>query len=67
MAHFDFLLFPKLRETLEVTKLNDKETEHNIMEQLLVIIKNDFERCLQHWQEQWNKCVCTEGACFEGD
>jgi len=33
--------------------------------QLLAIPKMEFERCVQHWQELWNKCVHVKGAFFE--
>jgi len=35
-------------------------------EKLLEIPDTEFERWLQQWQEQWHKCVCDEGAYFEG-
>jgi hypothetical protein len=41
--------------------------EHNAVEYLLVTPKTESERCFQHRQQQWNKCVSAEGAYFEGD
>jgi hypothetical protein len=49
-------------------RFDDVETvEPNAMEQLLEIPKIEFQRCFHHWQDQWIKCVHTEGEYFESD
>jgi len=35
-------------------------TEHDSKGQLLAVTKCDFERCFQHWEKQWEVCLCTK-------
>jgi hypothetical protein len=63
-----FLSFLSLEESLKDKIFDDVETlELFATKQLLLISNVKFERCFQHWQEWWNKCVLAEGAYFEGE
>jgi hypothetical protein len=35
--------------------------------QLKTLTKEYFQNCSRTWQERWDKCVRSEGECFEGD
>jgi hypothetical protein len=40
--------------------------QYSMMEQVMAVPKAEFKMHFQHWQEQWNKCVCAEGAQLKG-
>jgi len=35
--------------------------------QLKTLMKKHFQNGFRKWQERWDKCVRSEGECFEGD
>jgi len=41
------------------------KTKHSM--QKLAIAKRHFQKYFGQWKDHWNKCVMSEGACFEGD
>jgi hypothetical protein len=53
---------------LKRNKFQDmEEIKRNAMKQLLAVPKSQFQKCLGQWKDCWNKCVVSEGVCFEGD
>ena len=35
--------------------------------ELDIIPVKTFQKCYQQWQHRWEKCVNSQGECFEGD
>ncbi len=68
MASCDFWLFPKLKTTLKGKRFESRE---EIMKkttaELYSIPKSTFQRRYQQWQHRWEKCVHSQGDCFESD
>jgi hypothetical protein len=58
MVPHDFLLSPKFRTRLE----NMETTKFNGMQQLLWVLKIEYEMCCQQWKSHWNKWIQAEGA-----
>lgn len=68
IAPSDFWLFPKLKKGLKGNRFDTVEDiKTNVTVELRKIPQQDFHRCFQQWQERWSKCVCSDGAYFEGD
>ena len=63
-----FLLFPQLKKTMKVRRLDYVEDIHaNATRQLRAITKSDYQRCFRQWQERWKKCIQAQGYYFERD
>jgi len=67
IAQCDFYLFPKVKMLLKGNRFQDRgnKTKHSM--QKLAIAKRHFQKYFGQWKDHWNKCVMSEGACFEGD
>jgi hypothetical protein len=44
-----------------------QDIEATTTAQLMTLTKEDFQNCFRKWQEQWDKCVRSEGEYSEGD
>jgi hypothetical protein len=64
MAPWNFWLFPKLKMPLKGTQFESRE---DATAQLGVIPQEAFQKCSQHWQDRWKKCVHYQVDYFEGD
>jgi len=68
LAPSHFWLFPTLKMGLKGTRFATMESmKSNATVELRRIPKEAFHQCFQQWQDQWSKCVCTQGSYFEGD
>ena len=66
LAPCDFFLFPRLKKVLkghwfEATENNKR----NSTKTLLHILKEEFAKYFQEWQQRWAKCVVAEGNYVE--
>jgi histone-lysine N-methyltransferase SETMAR len=68
LAPCDFLLFPMLKIQL---KGHNFGTVGNVQAAATRTLKNisieDFLHCCEEWQQRWNRCIRSQGACFEGN
>jgi hypothetical protein len=68
LAPSDFWLFRTLKIGLEGTRFATMaDIQSNTAAELRKIPKEAFDRCFQHWQDGWTKCVFTQRPCSEGD
>ena len=68
LALCDFWLFSKLKLPLKGRRFQTaNEIKENATRQLIEIMKKDFSDCFEKWKECWDKCVWSQGECFEGD
>ena len=64
----DFFLFPKLREVIkEICFQDSKVIKTAVTRELRAIPEESFQECVKAWQRRLEKCIRTEGDCFEGD
>jgi len=62
------LALPKVKMTMKGKGFElIQDTEAATTAQLKTLTKEDFQNCFRKWQEQWEKCVRSEGEYFEGD
>jgi len=61
LAPCDFFLFPRLKKVLKEHRFEATED----IKRLLDIPKDEFAKCFQQWQKQWEKCVAAEGNYVE--
>ena len=60
-------VFSKLKTMLKMIQFQSCK---NIMEKTMAELRSipeEFIRCFQKWQRQWEKCVHLQGKYFEGD
>ena len=68
MAPCDFWLFSKLKMPLKGTRFESREDiMTNTTAELKAIPKDAFQKCFQQWCDRWERCVKSQGDCFEGD
>jgi hypothetical protein len=66
MAPCDFWLFPKLKMPLKGALFESREDiMRNATAQLDMIPQEAFQKCFQHRQDRWKKCVHYQGDYFE--
>ena len=66
LAPCDFFLFPRLKKVLKGYRFEAMENiNQNSMKTLLDILKEEFTKCFQQWQQRWAKCVAAEGNYVE--
>ncbi|UYV61131.1 hypothetical protein LAZ67_1003537 [Cordylochernes scorpioides] len=68
LAPCDFFLFPKLKRPLKGRRyatLDEIKTASK--EELKKILKNDFLKCFEDWENRWHKFIISHGDYFEGD
>ena len=66
LALCDFFLFPRLKKVLKGHRFEATEDiKGNSTKTLLDILKDEFAKCFQQWQQCWVKCVAAEGNCVE--
>jgi hypothetical protein len=67
LALSDFALFPKLKMKLK----GRLETVFDVQRESQVILdsnkENDFHGGFEVWKKRWDRCICSQGSCFEGD
>ena len=62
LASYDFWLFPKVKMTMKGKRFESiQDIEAATTAQLKTLKKEDFQNCFRKWQEQWDKCVRSEG------
>ena len=67
LAPYDIWLFPKVKMTMKGKSFESiQDIEAAMTAQLKTLTKEDFQYCFRKWQERWDKCVRSEGDCFEG-
>ena len=67
MAPYDFQLFSKVKIIMKDKRFESiHDIEAATTAQLKTLTKEDFQNCFRKWQERWDKCVRSEGECFEG-
>jgi len=68
LAPCDFFLFPKLKTHLKGHHFGTVENVQAATTRALNNISSeDFLHCYEEWQQRWNHCIRSQGACFEGD
>jgi len=68
LAPCNFCLFPRVKKTMKGKRFESvQDIEAATTAQLKILMKEDFQNCFRKWQEQWHKCVRSEGEYFEGD
>ena len=66
LAPCDFFLFPRLKKVLKGHQFEATEDiKRNSTKTLLDILKEEFAKCFQQWQQRWAKCVAAEGNSVE--
>ena len=67
LALCDLWLFPKVKMTMKGKSFESiQDIEAAMTVQLKTLTKEDFQNCFRKWQEQWYKCVWSNGEYFEG-
>ena len=67
LAPYDFWLFPKVKMTMKGKRFESIQgIDTATTAQLKTLMKEDFQNYFRKWQERWDKCVRSEGECFEG-
>jgi hypothetical protein len=56
LSQNDFWLFPEIKSALKVWRFQDNEDSPHQKKQQL-----EFQKCLQHWQYHWVKCIAAQG------
>lgn len=68
LAPCDFFLFSKLKRSLKGRRFESvEEIKEESLRALHAIPKQDFQTCIQQWQDRYSKCVAAQGEYFEGD
>ena len=68
LAPCDFLLFPKLKNTLKGQRLADlSDIQRNLKNLLQGIQEHDFQDCFQQWHHRLTKCIASQWEYFEGE
>lgn len=68
LAPADFFLFPRLKIRLRGHRFEDIDVIQRESQKALDTFKeDDFQKCFQHWQKRWDKCINSQGDYFEGD
>jgi transposase len=68
LALCNFLLFPKLKTCVKGHHFGTVENVQAAAKRALNNISSeDFLHCCEEWQQHWNRCNRSQGACFEGD
>jgi len=68
LAPCDFFLFPKLKTHLKGHHFGTVEKVQAVVTRALNNISSeDFLHCYAEWQQRWNRCIRSQGSCFEGD
>ncbi|GFV26678.1 putative transposase [Trichonephila clavipes] len=64
----DFFLFPKLKNHLKGHHFGTLENiQTAVTDQLKAIPISEFHQCYEEWKKRLQRCVASEGSCFEGD
>jgi len=68
LAPSDFFLFPKIKEILKGRHFDDiDDIRSNTVATLKAIPQNQFQNCFEGWTRRWQRCIVSQGECFEGD
>jgi len=68
LARNDSWLFSKIKSTLKRRRFQDTEDiQKNVTTALKAIPQQEFQKCFQHWQHRWAKCIAAQGEYFEDD
>jgi len=46
---------------------NVEEVREKTTETLKAITLQEFQNCSEQWKKRWDKCIDSQGECFEGD
>lgn len=64
----DFWLFLKIKMTMKARRFaSTRDIEAATTVQLKALTKEGFQFCFRKWQEQWDKCVRSNGEYLGGD
>ena len=64
----NFFLFPWMKKILKGKRFADVEEVKQKMAEALKCIKIDgFKNCLEQWEKHLDRCIASNGECFEGD
>jgi len=64
----EFLLFPKLKNTMKGQRFADlSDVQRNVKKLLRGIPENDFQDCFRQWHHRLTQCIASQGEYFEGD
>jgi transposase len=68
LAPADFVLFPKLKSTLNGRRFESVEAiKTNSLAHLRCIPKTAFQECFRTLKKCWQQCIQSRGEYFEGD
>jgi hypothetical protein len=61
-------VFPRIKMKLKGRRFNNIVIiKMNTTRKLNILSLEDFQRCLQKWQEHWDKSISSAGDYFEGN
>ena len=64
----DFFLFPKLKGVSKGTHFQDSiAITTAVTKELLAILVESSQECLEAWQQRMEKCIWAQGDYFKGD
>jgi hypothetical protein len=64
----DFALFPKLKMKLRGRRFETVSDIQRESQAVLDSIKEgDFHGAFETWKKGWDRCILSQGDCFEGD
>ena len=64
----DFFLFHRIKGQMKGKCFADvSEVKKKTLEVLNNINTEEFQKCFQHWEKRWYKCIESKGDYFEGD
>ncbi|GJQ83725.1 hypothetical protein Trydic_g20601 [Trypoxylus dichotomus] len=67
IAHWGFLLFPKMKSHLKGTEHSGvQEAKEAVTAVLKGLTSEDYQECLESWEQRWNRCVKLEEDYCEG-
>ena len=64
----DLFLFPQMKKILTGKRFADeKEVKQKMAEELKGIKINEYKNCFERWKKSLDRCIASNGECFEGD
>jgi hypothetical protein len=68
LAPCDVFLFPKMKLRLKGRRFDTiEEIQAEPQEVLNTLTLENFQGCMESWEERWDRCIHAHGHYFEGD
>jgi len=67
LASCDFFLFLTMKKILKGKRFATMEKVETASQEALNIKLQQFQTCFAQWEKRLEKCIASNGECFEGD